>query len=80
MLETKDQLHHLYNAIGEPKEKQVENLAKSYGIEMDDEMKANAQAIGSNQMIAHSIADRVLAQLQKGKNKHAVITDLTKTK
>lgn len=66
LLATKDKLHHLYQAIGEPKEKQVENLAKSYGIEMDDEMK-EAKAIGSNQMIAHAIADRVLLQLNNGK-------------
>lgn len=80
LLQTKDQLHHLYQAIGEPKEKQVENLAKSYGIEMDDEMKENAQAAGSNQMIAHAIADRLLVQMQSGKSQQAVISDLGKTK
>lgn len=61
LLATKDKLHHLYQAIGEPKEKQVENLAKSFGIEMDDEMKSKAKMMGSNQVIAHAIADRVLA-------------------
>ena len=79
MLATKDKLHHLYQAIGEPKEKQVENLAKSYGIEMDDEMK-EAKAIGSNKVIAHAIADRVLSQLQNGKPEQAVMADLGKTK
>lgn len=79
LLQTKDKLHHLYQAIGEPKEKQVENLAKSYGIELDDEMKHD-QAMGSNQMIAHAIADRVLLQMQSGKSQQAVISDLGKTK
>lgn len=79
LLQTKDKLHHLYQAIGEPKEKQVENLAKSYGVEMDDEME-NAKAVGSNQVIAHAIADRVLVQLQNGKPEQAVMADLSKTK
>lgn len=79
LLQTKDKLHRLYQAIGEPKEKQVENLAKSYGVELDDEMK-HPQAMGSNQMIAHAIADRVLLQMQSGKSQQAVISDLGKTK
>ena len=61
-------------------EKQVENLAKSYGVDLDDEMKHDAQAMGSNQMIAHAIADRVLLQMQSGKSQPAVISDLGKTK
>lgn len=58
----------------------MENLAKSYGIEMDDEMKAKAETHGSNQMIAHAIADRVLLQLEGGKPAEAVMVDLGKTK
>lgn len=80
LLQTKDKLHHLYQSIGEPKEKRVENLAKSYGIEMDDEMKANAKAAGSNQMIAHAIADRLVIQMESGKSQQAVMSDLGKTK
>jgi hypothetical protein len=80
LLATKNKLHHLYRAIGEPKEKVVENLAKSYGVEMDDEMKEKAKAAGSNQVIAHAIADRVLAQMDTGKPQQAVMADLSKTK
>lgn len=79
LLQTKDKLHHLYQAIGEPKEKRVENLAKSYGIEMDEEMNT-AKAAGSNQVIAHAIADRLLMQMESGKSKQAVMSDLGKTK
>lgn len=43
-------------------------------------MKQNAKAVGSNQMIAHAIADRVLLQLQSGKPEHDVMADLGKTK
>lgn len=80
LLETKDKLHHLCQAIGEPKEKQVENLAKSFGVEMDDEMKEKAKALGSNQVIAHAIADRVLLQLEGGKPEDDIMVDLGKTK
>ena len=44
------------------------------------EMKQNAKTAGSNQMIAHAIADRVLLQMQSGKSQQAVISDLGKTK
>lgn len=63
LLETKDKLHHLYESIGVPKEKQVADLAKSYGVEMDEDMHEKAAATGSNQMIAHAMAERVLLQL-----------------
>ncbi len=55
-------------------------MAKSFGIKMDDEMKEKTKAIGSNQVIAHAIADRVLAQIQNGKPEQAVMTDLSRTK
>lgn len=58
----------------------MENLAKSFGVELDDEMKDNAKSMHSNQMIAHAIADRVLLQLQNGKPEDYVMSDLNKTK
>ena len=48
LLQTTGKLHHLYKAIGEPKEKQVEKLAQQYGIQMDDDMKEQAKATESN--------------------------------
>lgn len=80
MLQTKDKLHHLYQAIGEPKEKQAEKLAKSFGVELDAETKQKAKSAGSNQVLAHAIADRVLLQLQAGKPRDAVMADLGRTK
>ena len=43
-------------------------------------MKEEAKTMGSNQMIAHAIADRVLAQMEKCKDQKAVMNDLGKTK
>ena len=80
LLQTRDSLHHISEAIGEPKEKKVANLAKSFGVEMDDDIKEQAQRSGSNQLIAHAIADRVLAQLHAGKDKKSLAQDLSKTK
>jgi hypothetical protein len=36
-------------------------VAKSLGLEMNDEMKQAASKLGSNELIAHTMAARVLA-------------------
>ena len=50
------------------------------GIEMDDSMMNDASKIGSNELIAHAMAERVLDQVQNGKSKTLMAKDLSKTK
>jgi len=50
------------------------------GINMNDEMKQEAAQLGSNKLIAHTLANRVLAQISSGKPKDAIKKDLSKTK
>lgn len=47
---------------------------------MDDSMMHDASKIGSNELIANTIAQRVLDQVQNGKSKTVVAKDLSKTK
>jgi hypothetical protein len=42
-------------------------VANSLGITMDEEMKKEAAKDGSNKMIAHVMADRVVEQIKAGK-------------
>lgn len=46
---------------------------------MTDEMKHVASKLGSNELIAHSIAERMLAQVQAGKSKQQVAEDMSQT-
>jgi len=55
-------------------------LAQNLGIEMDDSMMNDASKIGSNELIAHAMAERVLDQVQNGKSKTLMAKDLSKTK
>lgn len=64
LLETQQKVRKLTAALGNQTAAQhVENLAKSLGVDMKEEMKS-----GSNEVIAHHLAGKVLAQLGKDKN------------
>ena len=47
---------------------------------MDDQMKAETAKKGSNKLIAETMAQRVLAQLNSGKKNEDVMKDLDKSK
>ena len=47
---------------------------------MDDSMKTEASKIGSNELIAHAMAERVYEQVQRGKSRTTMAKDLSKTK
>jgi len=47
---------------------------------MDDSMMNDASKIGSKELIAHAMAERVLDQVQNGKSKTLMAKDLSKTK
>ena len=80
--ETQQHLKHITAAIGKskPTPQQVGNLAKSLGLEMNEVQKVEASKLGSNELIAHSIANRVLAQVHSGTSKDKLISDLNQTK
>lgn len=80
--ETQQHLKHLTASYGKskPTPQQVGNLAKSLGLEMNEVQKVEASKLGSNELIAHSIANRVLAQVHSGTSKDKLINDLNQTK
>jgi hypothetical protein len=47
---------------------------------MDDSMMKDASKIGSNELIAHAMAARVLDQVQNKKSKTVMAKDLSRTK
>jgi len=47
---------------------------------MNDEMKHHTAKLGSSRLIAHSLANRVLAQISTGKSKESIKKDLSQTK
>jgi len=77
LMETRDQIRHVTTALGQKSnEEAVEKLANSFGVEMDDKMREDARKSVSNQLIAHTIAERVLAQLASGKDQKEIEEDL----
>jgi len=46
----------------------VSTVAKSLGLDMSDDLKQAATKGSSNELIAHTMAARVLAQVSRGKN------------
>ena len=47
---------------------------------MNDELKEQASQLGSNELIAHTMAQRILAQVSSGKNKESVMKDFQNSK
>ena len=47
---------------------------------MDDKMKKEASKIGSNELIANAIAERMLKQASKGKSKAELAKELNNSK
>jgi hypothetical protein len=58
----------------------VESIAKNLGLQMDDQMKSETTKKASNKLIAETMAQRVLAQLNSGKKNEDVMKDLDKSK
>jgi hypothetical protein len=61
--ETQSKLHHIGKALGKRKTtaSDIADLAKSYGVEVDEDQKNQLATKGTRELIAHSIAERVLA-------------------
>jgi hypothetical protein len=57
LIETQKIIQHI-NSVG--KSNKVTQLAQNLGIEMDDSMMKDASKIGSNELIAHAMAERIL--------------------
>jgi D-alanyl-D-alanine carboxypeptidase len=66
LIETQKIIQHI-NSVG--KSNKVTQLAQNLGIEMDDKMMKDASKIGSDELIANALADRLLRQAEKGKSK-----------
>lgn len=81
-METRKSLKHISQQLGtgEARPPIVEKLARSYGVEMDADMKQQAAQLGSNQLVAHAIAERVLSQVNSGRSDAEVMSDLGQTK
>ena len=47
---------------------------------MDEQMKKDVAKLGSNQLIAHTMAARVLAQIDQGKKQSDIQKDLSRSK
>lgn len=59
---TQAKLHKLSTAgKSKPTIQQLGKIAKSLGIDMNEEMKEKASHLSSNEMIAHTMAERMLA-------------------
>jgi hypothetical protein len=57
LIETQKIIQHI-NSVG--KSNKVTQLAQNLGIEMDDKMMKDASKIGSDELIANALADRLL--------------------
>lgn len=55
-------------------------MADSMGLKMTDDMKKEASKLGSNKLIAHTLATRVLAQVSSGSSEEEVKKDMGRTK
>jgi len=75
--DTQNVLHRLSATVNVNKAEKVGSIAKQLGIEMNGQ---DASKLGSNELIAHTMAERVLAQVSSGKAQSQVAEDLEKTK
>ena len=57
LIETQKIIQHI-NSVG--KSNKVTQLAQNLGIEMDDKMMKDASKVGSDELIANALADRLL--------------------
>ena len=80
--EVQSKLRHISQAIGKskPNSTTIDNLASQYGVTLDEDTKTQAAKLGSNELIAHTIAQRVLAQISNNTTQAQVMKDLGKTK
>lgn len=80
LLQTQKQIHNIFGKNKPSSDEKIKKVADNLGFKMSDDMKQEASKLGSNRLIAHSLASRVLAQLSKGKSQEDIKKDMGKTK